>query len=279
MADFRSTRTAFLAGGAAGCCAHLLARPQIAFAQTAEAPRPMKRVAEIAFESVPDFIKLPDDMYLGECSGVAANSKGHVFVFTRGNSEGPAYAAAAAQLLEFDADGHYIREIGHKLYAWSFAHMVRVDRYDNIWCTDKGSDIVVKFRPTGRVDMVFGRKLEASDEGTGPLKHPDPPLAPVTGLFRQVTDVAFDSEDNAYISDGYINSRVVKVDKQGNWLTSWGSPGTAAGQFHLPHSIAVDAQNRVYVADRTNRRIQVFDAKGTFIKQIPPTHIRGAFTR
>jgi DNA-binding beta-propeller fold protein YncE len=116
--------------------------------------------------------------------------------------------------------------------------------------------------------MVFGRKQEASDEATGPLKHPHPPLPPEDGRFRQVTDVAWDADDNTYISDGYINSRVAKVDKDGNWLMSWGTPGADPGQFNTPHSIAVDAQNRVYVADRGNRRIQVFDAHGQFIRQI-----------
>jgi hypothetical protein len=85
-------------------------------------------VPEIPFRSVPDFLKLPTNMYLGEVSGVAVNSKGHVFVFHRGNTTGPAYAAAGAQLLEFGPDGKFIREIGHNLYAWSFAHDVKVDR-------------------------------------------------------------------------------------------------------------------------------------------------------
>ena len=225
-------------------------------------------VPQIPFRSVPDFLKLPPDVYVGEVSGVAVNSKGHVFVFTRGNTNGPAYAAAAAQLLEFDANGKYIREIGHNLYAWSFAHTVKVDKEDNIWVTDKGSDMIIKFNPEGRVVMVFGRKQEASDEGTEALKHPKPPLPAIDGMFRQVTDVAWDAAGNTYISDGYINSRVAKVDKDGNWLKSWGQPGDQPGQFNTPHSIAVDAQGHVYVADRGNRRIQVFDGDGTFIRQM-----------
>jgi len=144
---------------------------------------------EIPFDSVPNLLKLPPNLYLGEASGVAVNSKGHIFVFSRGNSTGPAYAASASQLLEFGPDGTYIREIGHNLYAWSFAHTVRVDKDDNIWAADKGSDMVIKFNPAGQVAMVFGRKQEASDEGTEPLKHPKPPLPPVDGMFRQVTDV------------------------------------------------------------------------------------------
>jgi len=222
---------------------------------------------EIRFQSVPNFLKLPPDIYLGEATGVAVNSKGHVFVFSRGNTTGPAYAAAAAQLLEFAPDGKFLREIGHNLYAWSFAHTVKVDKDDNIWVTDKGSDMVIKFNPEGRVAMVFGRKQEASDEGTEPLKHVKPPLPPVDGMFRQVTDVAWDSAGNTFISDGYVNSRIAKVDKDGNWLKSWGEPGDQPGQFSAPHSIAVDAQNNIYVADRGNRRIQVFDSNGKFLRK------------
>jgi DNA-binding beta-propeller fold protein YncE len=226
------------------------------------------RVPEIPFRSVPNFLKLPPDLYLGEVAGVSVNSQGHLFVFSRGSTTGPAYGAGAAQLLEFNAEGRFVREIGHNLYAWSFAHSVKVDKDDNIWVADKGSDMVIKFDPEGRVAMVFGRKLEASDEGTEPLKHPKPPLPAVDGLFRQVTDMAWDPAGNTYISDGYINSRVAKVDKNGNWLKSWGEPGDQPGQFNTPHSIAVDAQGNVYVADRGNRRIQVFDGEGKFLRQM-----------
>jgi hypothetical protein len=231
-------------------------------------PAQEARAPEIPYRSVPDFLQLPPDIYLGEATGVAVNSKGHVFVFSRGNTDGPAYGARGAQLLEFAPDGKFLREIGHNLYAWSFAHTVKIDKGDNIWVTDKGSDMVIKFNPEGRVVMVFGRKQEASDAGTGPLKRPDPPLPPVDGMFRQVTDVAWDAAGNGYISDGYINSRIAKVDKDGVWLKSWGEPGDKPGQFNTPHSIAVDAQGNVYVADRGNRRIQVFDGEGKFLRQI-----------
>src|SRR5437660_9805999 len=225
-------------------------------------------VPQIPYHSVPDFLQLPPIVYFGEVPGVAVNSKKHVFVFSRGNSTGPAYGAAAAQLLEFDADGKFLREIGHNLYAWSYAHAVKIDPQDNIWVTDKGSDMVIKFNLEGRVAMVFGRKQEASDEGTGPLKKVQPPLPPEDGFFRQVTDVAWDAAGNTYISDGYINSRIAKVDKDGRWLKSWGEPGDKPGQFNTPHSIAVDAQGNVYVADRGNRRIQVFDGEGKFLRQM-----------
>ena len=226
------------------------------------------QVPEIQFQSIPDLLKLPPDLYLGEAAGVAVNSRGRIFVFSRGNTTGAAYGAAAAQLLEFDADGKFLREIGHNLYAWSYAHSVKVDKEDNIWVADKGSDMVIKFNAAGRVVMIFGRKQEASDEKTGPLPHPNPPLPPVDGMFRQVTDMAWDKAGNTYISDGYINSRVAKIDKNGNWLKSWGEPGDQPGQFRTPHSIAVDAQDQVYVADRGNRRIQVFDSEGKFLRQI-----------
>src|SRR6201995_3518842 len=225
-------------------------------------------VPTINFESVSNPLKLPPNLYLGEVSGVSVNSKGHIFALSRGNTTGPAYAAAATQLLEFDKDGKFIREIGKNLYAWSFGHTVKVDPQDNIWVTDKGSDMVIKFDTEGRVLMVFGRKQEASDEDTEPLKHPKPPLPPDDGRFRQVTDVAWDKACATFISDGYINSRVAKVDKDGNWLKSWGEPGNGPGQLNTPHSIAIDANDNVYVADRGNHRIQGFDKQGKFERQI-----------
>src|SRR5437773_6129545 len=159
-------------------------------ALTRPVPAQEAAVPKISYRSVPDFLKLPSDLYLGEVAGVSLNSKGHIFVFSRGQTSGPAYGASAAQLLEFSGDGKFIREIGHNLYAWSFAHSVKVDKDDNIWVADKGSDMVIKFNPEGQVVMVFGRKQEASDEGTEPLRHPKPPLPPVDGMFRQVTDMA-----------------------------------------------------------------------------------------
>lgn len=225
-------------------------------------------VPEIPFDSIPNALRLPPDMNFGEATGVAVNSKGNVFVFSRGNTTGPAYGAAAAQLLEFAPDGKFIREIGKNLYAWSFAHTVRIDKDDNIWAIDKGSDMIIRFNPGGHVTMVFGRKQEASDEETGPLEHPVPPKPSEDGRFRQPTDVAFSPQGDIYISDGYINSRVAKADKNGNWLKSWGERGKNPGEFNTPHSIATDAQGNVYVADRGNGRIQVFDGDGKFLRII-----------
>jgi DNA-binding beta-propeller fold protein YncE len=250
------------------CFAALLALSSpAAFAQ--------EQAPEIPFDSVPNVLKLPTDMHLGEASGVAVNSKGHIFVFSRGgSSQGPAFGNTAAQLLEFGPDGKYIREIGKNLYAWSFAHTVRVDKEDNIWATDKGSNMIIKFNPQGQVVMVFGRKPEASDTEAKPLERPNPPLPADEGRFRQPTDVTWDAAGDIFISDGYINSRVAKLDKDGNWVKSWGQRGKGSGEFNLLHTIAADAQDNIYVGDRNNRRIQVFDTNGNFKRQfsidIPP---------
>jgi hypothetical protein len=238
----------------------------------------------LPFESVPNPLKLPPDLNFGEVAGVAINSKGHVFVFSRGNVNGPSYMAAAAQLLEFDASGKFIREIGRNLYAWSFAHGVRIDKQDNIWAIDKGSDTIVKFNQDGHVAMVFGRKGEASHYGTAPdapvalgrilrsagvAVNPSPATPPphLDGVFAQPTDVAWDAEGNTYFSDGYVNARVGKANSRGEWVASWGSFGRGEGQFNTPHAIAVSPKQEVFVGDRGNNRIQVFDTNGTFLRQ------------
>src|SRR3954468_20595872 len=108
-------------------------------------------VPTIAFDSVPYLLKLPKDMHLGEMAGVAVNKQGHIFAYSRGNVTGPAFGATAAQLLEFDANGKYLREIGKNNYAAAYAHVVRIDPQGSIWTIDKGSDMIVKYSPQGRV--------------------------------------------------------------------------------------------------------------------------------
>jgi hypothetical protein len=234
----------------------------------ASAAPPQPRPPDLEFDSVPEPLRLPPGMNFGEVPGIAVNSRGNVFVFTRSNSAGgPAYAPTAAQLLEFGPKGEFIKEIGKGNFAWSFAHTVRVDKDDNIWAVDKGSDMVIKFTPAGRVMEVYGRRKESSDEESKPWEVVTPPLPHIDGLFRQPTDVAWDSQGNTYISDGYVNSRVAKYSKTGDWIKSWGERGTRQGQFNTPHTIAIDQNDRVYVGDRTNRRIQVFDTEGRFLRQ------------
>jgi sugar lactone lactonase YvrE len=234
-------------------------------------------VPSIAYDSSPNFLKLPDGLYLGEAVGVATNSKGHVFVYTRTGSPqvsigtNRTFARNAARLFEFDQNGKYVREIGQGLYGFVFAHAVRVDRQDNIWVIDEGSNMVIKFDPEGRVLMTLGRKPEA-------LTVPAPSANAAAGRggggagipgdnFNRPTDVTWDSSGNIYVADGYGNSRIAKFDKNGKFVKSWGSRGTQQGQFNLPHTIAIDAQNNIYVGDRENKRIQVFDTEGTFKTQ------------
>ena len=227
-------------------------------------------VPEIPFDGNINFLKLPPDMNLGEASGVAVNSKGDVAVFTRSNSAGgPAYGATASQVLLFDKTGKYLREIGKGNYAWSYAHAIRFDKDDNLWAIDKGSDMIIRFNPEGRVTMVFGRKKEASDKAE-PWERVTPPRPPVPGQFRQPTDVAFDADGNIYISDGYINARVAKFTKDGDWVASLGEPGGGKlGNLNTVHTIANDAKGTIYVGDRGNRRIQVIDPKtNQFVREI-----------
>ena len=203
-------------------------------------------VPEIPFESAPNFLKLPPNLYLGEGIGVATNSKGHIFVYTR---------SQATRLFEFDAKGNYLREIGEGLYGFAFAHAVRVDAQDNVWAVDEGSNMVIKFNSEGRVVMVLGRRPEPGEAA---------PAAPEPYTFNRPTDVAWDAAGNIFVADGYGNSRVVKYDKNGRFIASVGSKGGAPGQLNLPHTIAMDAKGNVYVGDRSNSRIQVFDNDLTF---------------
>ena len=200
---------------------------------------------------------------IGEAVGVAKNSKGHLFVFTRSGNAGPAKGATASQLFEFDPTLKFVRQWGPDNYAASFAHTVRVDKYDNVWMTDEGANMIVKFNPQGMVSMVLGRKTEAIDylERFTERGEKEAERYPVgsMGTFNRPTDVTWDQQDNIFVSDGYNNSRVVKIGKDGKWVKALGTRGSGPNQFNTPHGITSDAKGNIYVADRGNRRIQVFD--------------------
>jgi DNA-binding beta-propeller fold protein YncE len=236
------------------------------------------QVPEIAFDSAANALTLPDDVYLGEVGGVATNSKGDIFVYTRtghptlslGTSRG--FVHGGSRLFQFDRNGKFVREIGKDSYAFVFAQQVRIDPQDNIWTVDQMTNTVLKMDPEGRVLMILGRKPEAVFV---PVRAPAAPAAgqvagggAPTDVFNRPTDVAWDSAGNILVADGVGNQRVAKFDKNGVFIKSWGSKGTEPGQFGSARAIAVDAQGNVYVADPQNKRIQVFDNNGTFKTQI-----------
>jgi DNA-binding beta-propeller fold protein YncE len=249
-------------------------------------PASAQTAPEIAFDAVANPLNLPDDIYLGEVGGVATNSKGDIFVYTRTGhptiSIGTArpFAHGGSRLLQFDRDGKFVRELGKDSYAFLFAQQVRIDPQDNIWVVDQMSNMVIKFDPEGRVALLLGRKAEAvpvpaRGQGAGGLAIPAPAAGQPAGvgaqtdLFNRPTDVAFDAAGNIYVADGVGNQRVAKFDKSGVFVKSWGSKGAEPGQFGTSaRAIAVDAQGNVYVADSGNKRIQVFDGNGAFKTQI-----------
>ena len=216
---------------------------------------------ELSFDATVDMLKLPVGMNFGEVAGVALNSKGHIFIYDRSRQ---------TRLLEFDKLGVFVREIGKDAYGFDFAHVVRIDKDDNIWCVDEGANVVIKFNPAGRVVMVLGRKWELV-EGR-PVQEEAAKAPARVNTFNRPTDVTWDPAGNIFVADGYNNSRVVKFDKLGNWLKTWGERGTAQGQLNIPHTIASDAAGNIYVGDRSNSRIQVFDSDGKFLRMF--TNVR-----
>ncbi len=238
-------------------------------------------VPELSYETSSTFLHWPEHIYLGEAAGVAHNSKGHIFVYTRTGSvnlttgTSRTFVRGSARLFEFDENGNFVREIGQDLYGFSFAENVRVDPQDNVWAVDSGSNMVIKFDPEGRVLMTFGRKPEAvtvsesmpASAGTVPFGGRGVGAGVLGDNFDRPADVAWDTAGNIFVADGHgrgTNARIAKFDKTGHFLKTWGSLGGGPGQFNTPHSIVVDARGNVYVADRGNKRIQVFDNDGNF---------------
>ena len=221
-------------------------------------------------------LTLPHDTFFGMAAGVATDSKGNVFVYTRNGEPtvtlggSRAFAHGGSSLYEFGPDGKFVRQIGKQIYGFLAAQQVRVDRNDNIWVVDRYSSMVIKLDPQGRVAMLLGRKPESvdvpskPDEGRG-----NPPGSGAqSDLFQSPTDVAWDGQGNIFVADGIGNARVAKFTPDGVFVKSWGSRGAGDSQFHTAHGIAVDAAGNVYVGDRGNKRIQVFDNNGNFKSSI-----------
>jgi hypothetical protein len=205
---------------------------------------------EIPFESVANFFKLPAGLYMGEGVGVATNSKGHVFVYTR---------SGETRLFEFDQNGTFVKEFGVGSYGFSFAHAVRVDKDDNVWAVDEGTNVIQKFSADGKLLMVLGKRPDPLEQlsimpGGGQYSGANKPYS-----FHRETDIGWDAQGNIFVTDGYGDSRVVKYDKSGRFIKSVGTRGNGNLQFSTPHAMAVDAKGNVYVADRGNSRIVVLD--------------------
>jgi DNA-binding beta-propeller fold protein YncE len=200
----------------------------------------LKYRVNIRFGEEPD--TMPEGWKFGRVSAVATDSKGQVYVFQRGPKADP--------IIVFDAEGRYLRSWGRGMFG--NPHGLRVDREDKVWITDSGDHQVMKFDRDGHLLLTLGSKGKAgTDDKT----------------FDRPTDIAFSPSGDIYISDGYGNSRVVKIDRNGKYLLVWGKRGTGPGEFDTPHSIAVDSHGAVYVSDRENNRIQIFDPTGKFLRQ------------
>jgi len=187
-----------------------------------------------------DWPKLPPGWTFQETPGVTVDSREHVFVFHRGEHS----------IIEFDREGKMVRSWGDGVYMRP--HGLRVNPEGNLWAADDLGHIVVKMDAAGRVRMVLGRKGNKGE---------------TKDTFNRPTDIAFAANGDFYVSDGYGNSRVVKFSKDGRYLAEWGKKGAAPGEFNLPHSVAVDKQGRVYVGDRENYRMQIFDGNGKFLRE------------
>jgi DNA-binding beta-propeller fold protein YncE len=217
--------------------------PEQGYVPAGWSPHPgslLKYRVAIRFGEEPD--TMPEGWKFGRVSAVTTDSRGEVYVFQRNKKADP--------IIVFDGKGKYLRSWGRGVFA--NPHGLRADREDNIWAIDNENQQVYKFTREGKLLQTWGVKGQiGTDEKT----------------FNRPTDIAFASNGDFYVADGYGNSRVVQFDKNGKYLRAWGKRGSAPGEFHIPHTIAVDSQDRVYVSDRENNRIQIFTAEGKFLKQ------------
>jgi peptidylamidoglycolate lyase len=213
--------------------------------------RPGDDPAKEPYQVVHGWPQLPDGFTFGAVSAVGVDSHNHVFVLHRG----PQYP-----IMMFDgATGKFLKSLGEGVLM--LRHGLYVDNQDNIWLTDAanasptGLHQVFKLSHEGKVLMTLGTRGVAGWDGTH---------------FSHPTDVAVAPNGDIFVADGYGNSRIAKFDAQGKFLFDWGTKGAGPGQFASPHGIAIDDQGRVYVADRPNQRIEVFDANGKFISILKP---------
>jgi DNA-binding beta-propeller fold protein YncE len=201
----------------------------------------LKSGPPLPYAVVEGWPQLPNGWHFGECSGVDVDKDDNVWVFNRG----------AHPVMQFDKSGKLLQ-------AWSevpvkASHGIRVDADGNIWAIDVGGHAVLKFTPGSRLLMVI----------TQPYNRPGPQDS--KDGFNQPTGVTFAPNGDFFVSDGYGNSRVVKFNRNGDYLTHWGSKGQGDGEFNLVHDVALDSSGRLYVADRTNQRVQIFDQNGRFL--------------
>lgn len=197
--------------------------------------------------AAPDHFRLPAGLNFGSASGVAINSRGHIFVFHRGPQP----------LMQFDADGNFLQAFGDGLF--SRPHGLRIDAEDNIWLTDLAGHIVVKMDPRGRILMVLGvRDRPGEWHAFGHLR-----------LFDEPNEAVVGPDGDIFVPQGHGKGegRILKFDRNGRFIKAWGRTGTAPGEFDTPHAIVIDRGGLLHVADRSNGRLQVFDQDGNFIRQ------------
>ena len=221
------------------------APPRLKAAGVLDAPDPaqMETAPALHFGAVNPGLKLPADIKLGAPSSVAFDKSGHLFVFNRGQHP----------LLEFDAQGALVRSLGEGQFVRP--HGMRIDPEGNIWLTDVAGHTVTKMSPSGQILLTLGTKGQPGnwDESAG------------THLLFEPCDLAFAPNGDVFIVEGHGRGegRVLKFDKSGKFLKSWGSTGKNDGQFDQPHSLIV-RDGLLYVADRENHRVQIFDLDGKF---------------
>ncbi len=212
------------------------------------------------YELVEEWAKFPEGWSYIDVCGLAVDMQDSVYALNRG--EHP--------VIVFDREGNFLTSWGEG-YFTKRPHGITVGPDGSIYCTDDGNHTVSRFTPEGKLLSVLGTKDQPSDtgyvelanviEGLATIKRGGPP-------FNRPTGIAFSASGELYVSDGYGNARVHKFTPDGKLLFSWGEPGDAPGEFCLPHVVRVDKQERVWVADRENSRVQIFDAQGKFLDQL-----------